>query len=143
MVPKESQFDFTFSYWIFVWFLIYYFGITKYNPKIWLMIALGFNSFQLIDMIIRKNYIRGFFFIVINILIKIIPIYLLWNTKNKVSDFVAGLVLSVIFFLWVLFRIGSIENIIKYFKNMRQLEINNKPSTPLITFFEKRLRYFK
>jgi hypothetical protein len=136
MVPKHPTFEFTFSYWIFAWFLIYYFGFTKYNPKIWLIIALIINIYNyLFGYNKNKNYFLNILYFIINFFIKIIPLYLLFNTKIKFSDFIAGLVLLNVFFLWLLFRMGSIKNIIQYFKMLFKKEKNNKPSTPLINFF--------
>jgi hypothetical protein len=143
MVPKESQFEFTFSYWIFFWFLIYYFGYTKYNPKIWLIIGLILNTFQVRIMINNRNFKALLDFFIINFFIKMLPIYLLWNSKNTIVDFNAGIVLLIIFFIWMLFRLGSIKNIIKYFKNMHYLLVNNKPSTPLITLLDKIYKKYK
>ena len=135
MVPKDPTFEFTFSYWIFVWFLIYYFGFTKYNPKIWLMIAL---IIKIVPYLIglRKNnngYLLIIYYMIINFFIKIIPLYLLRNTVSNLKDFIAGIVLLILFFLWLFIRMGSIKDIIQYFENLFEKEKNNKPSTPLVS----------
>jgi len=139
MVPKEPTFEFTFSYWIFAWFLIYYYGFTKYNPKIWLMIALIINIVSyLIGFKKNKNsYLLTILYTIINFCIKIIPIYLLRNTVSNLKDFIAGIVLLILFFLWLFFRMGSIKDIIQYFENLFEKEKKNKPSTPLISFIFK------
>jgi len=140
MVPKEAKFEYTFSYWIFSWFLLYYFKITKYNPKIWLVIALVINIFQQIFRIYKKDYIRIILFTIINFFIKILPLYLLRNTKYKFIDFIAGCILFIVFFLFMFYRLGSVANIIKYFNNLKNAQKHNKPSTPLITFFESNIK---
>jgi len=140
MVPKEAKFEYTFSYWIFAWFLLYYFKITKYNPKIWLVIALVINIFQQIFRIYKKDYIRIILFTIINFFIKILPLYLLRNTKYKFIDFIAGCILFIVFFLFMFYRLGSVANIIKYFNNLKNAQKHNKPSTPLITFFESNIK---
>ena len=67
-----------FSYWIFIWFILYYIGLIKYNPLFLLIIGYIFTLFELIFMIINKiskyNLIK---FIIINIIIKFIPILLI------------------------------------------------------------------
>ena len=67
-----------FSYWIFIWFILYYFGLTKYNPLLLLLVGYIFTLFEFIYLIINKtskyNLIK---FFLINILIKFIPILLI------------------------------------------------------------------
>jgi hypothetical protein len=139
MVPKEAEFEYTFSYWIFAWFLLYYFKFTNYNPKIWLIIAIIINIYNKIFGNYKINYLRIILLIIITFFIKILPLYLLRNTKYKFIDFIAGIVLILIFFLFMFFRLGSIQNIKKYFKNLDDAEKLNKPSTPLIAFIESHI----
>ena len=67
-----------FSYWIFIWFILYYLGLTKYNPLFLLLVGYIFTLFEFIYLIINKtskyNLIK---FFIINILIKFIPILLI------------------------------------------------------------------
>jgi hypothetical protein len=67
-----------FSYWIFIWFIVFYIGLTKYNPLFLLLIAYIFTLFEYIYLIINKsskyNLLKH---LLINILIKVIPILLI------------------------------------------------------------------
>ena len=67
-----------FSYWIFIWFILFYVGLTKYNPLFLLLVGYIFTLFEFIYLIINKtskyNLIK---FFIINILIKFIPILLI------------------------------------------------------------------
>jgi hypothetical protein len=67
-----------FSYWIFIWFILFYLGLTKYNPLLLLLVGYIFTLFEFIYLIINKtskyNLIK---FFIINILIKFIPILLI------------------------------------------------------------------
>jgi hypothetical protein len=67
-----------FSYWIFIWFILYYLGLTKYNPLLLLLVGYIFTLFEFIYLIINKtskyNLIK---FFIINVLIKFIPILLI------------------------------------------------------------------
>jgi hypothetical protein len=137
MIPKEAKFEYTFSYWLFAWFILYYFKITKYNPKIWLIIGVIINIFQTIVKLYNKKYIKIINYIIVNFFIKFLPLYLLRNTKYKFIDFIVGIILLIVFLLFLLLSLGSITNIIKYFKNLKDAEKYNKPSTPLITFLNK------
>lgn len=137
----EPRFEFTFSYWVFAWFLLYWFRIVKYNPKIWLIIALLIVIFGEIFRIIFKKWHRTwidiFLFIVITIIIKVIPIWILRNTRVEVDDFLAGIVLFIGFALWMVFRLGSINEIIKYEKDVENRLTEKKAATPLINFLHK------
>ncbi len=37
--------DLMFSYWLFIWYILYEIEITEYNPKAWLIFALISNSY--------------------------------------------------------------------------------------------------
>ena len=132
------RFEFTFSYWIFAWFLVYYFGFTKYNPKIWLIIGLALGILgDIIMSLIHADFINLHFliqFIIINVFLKAIPIYILRNTRIKMKDFIAGIALLCIFFVWVYIRLGSVSEIFNYINDLIKLKRQDKPSTPLINY---------
>ena len=54
----STRIDFTFSYWIFAWFILYQLNIIKYNPKIFLILASIENLILLFMMIYYKNNIK-------------------------------------------------------------------------------------
>jgi hypothetical protein len=63
MKSNSQRFDFVFSYWIFIWYLLYMLKIVIYNPKWALMIALIENTFALALMFFYKNsFINIFLF---------------------------------------------------------------------------------
>ena len=91
----NPRFDLVFSYWIFVWYLLYIFKVTSYNPKLYLLLGLIENLAYLFLMIYYKNsllYISLFIFI--NVFIKVIPFMSLQNTDYNSKDAVAGVILS-------------------------------------------------
>jgi len=136
MVPKEAQFDLTPSYWIFTWFLLFYFGFTSYNPKIWLILALMESIFVGIHFVTYqlKTPLIPLLYIIINVCIKVIPIYLVRNTPYRWADFNAGIVLLAVQTIWAIIRLGSIENLIQYYKMISGINRKGgKPSTPLIS----------
>jgi hypothetical protein len=89
-----------FSYWIFVWFLLFYFKLTSYNPFIILLIAYIFTLFELIYLfyykINRYNLIK---FFIINVIIKFIPILLIFKYPIEIrkKDLLFGLYLFLIY----------------------------------------------
>jgi len=124
-IDKSPRFDLTFSYWIFVWFLIYYCvslanrvtkddselvsdGEEKWtipNPKIWLIIGLVFNLLMVATMIYYRNSLKYILmFGSINCAIKLVPIWLLQNTPLLWSDFGAGAALFTTYLGWLAYN---------------------------------------
>lgn len=91
------------SYWILAWYVLYMLNLTKYNPKIWLIILIiGIIIISLI-LLYYKNYKALLSCIGFNIIIKVIPILTIWNTKIVMRDFYAGLLLFIIYNLWLMY----------------------------------------
>lgn len=78
-----------FSYWIFIWFLLYYFRIVHSNPKWWLVLAF-IQNIIVIFLLIRYKYSLKFILIfgLIAVLVKVIPFMLIKDTKVHNTDFV-------------------------------------------------------
>lgn len=137
----EPRFEFTFSYWIFAWFLLYYFGATSFNPKIWLIIALLANIYAEIAARIlhlwTRPWIDIFVYICLDLVIKIMPIWILRDTPLRMKDFIAGIVFWVVFKLWMLFRLGSISEIEKYDKGVLDNLSKKKAGTPMIDLLHR------
>ena len=94
MIPRL---DFVFSYWIFAWWLVYAAGFTSFNPKLILILGIIENTIGL--FFLPKEKIL--FYLVINLFIKVIPLYLVWNTKIQQRDVVFTFVLFLFYVAWV------------------------------------------
>ena len=130
-IEKSPRFDLTFSYWIFVWFLIYYcVSLASFyttapsspspeeskdsedektwtipNPKIWLIIGLSCNFAFVTLMIYYRASLRYIFmFLFINCIIKMIPIWLLRDTPWLWRDFWAGVALFITYLGWLMYN---------------------------------------
>jgi|LauGreDrversion4_2_1035121.scaffolds.fasta_scaffold02683_18 hypothetical protein len=92
--------DFIFSYWIFVWFILYFTHSITISPKLWLWISLVENIVSIFFMLHSKFYyiLR---FIVINFFIKMIPLYLLWKEPIRKSDIVYSGIVFIVYNLWL------------------------------------------
>jgi hypothetical protein len=89
-----------FSYWIFIWFLLYYFKFTKYNPLLTLIIGYIITVGELIYLISQKtNKYNLIKFTIINVIIKVIPILLIYNHKITFKEFVINF---YIFFIYII-----------------------------------------
>lgn len=139
--------DFLFSYWIFVWFIIYYTAITidatserlklfrEYgSPLLVLCIALIENLISIAVFIaysIKKSTLLKY--IIMIILAKGVPLYLLRNSEIKpVSDF---LILSVVFGIYNFYLFLNKTNIFEAYHEVFQSIINQDERTPMFVFF--------
>lgn len=114
-----------FSYWVFVWFILYYIGLTKYNPLLLLIVAYIFTLFEFIYLILKKsskyNLIK---FLIINIIIKLIPILLIikFPLRFDLKDIYISIYL--IFFYIIIMSIMN-KNPYEYYKLMLHTYIYN------------------
>tara|TARA_B100000925_G_C21990496_1_gene466579 strand:+ start:168 stop:566 length:399 start_codon:yes stop_codon:yes gene_type:complete len=130
-------FDKKISYWIFVWFLIYYFNFTSYNPFLLLVLGFIFNLYNMFCMYFKKMYDKLFVYAIVNICIKFIPILLLIYDNRAYID-VKSFNFTVIFVIVYLLYMRLTNTSLKkaYYNN----ENNN---TPLTNFLEKYMQKFK
>ena len=141
---SPPRYDFTFSYWILVWFFLYYNKIITYNPKIWLVLGLIHNLITLIMMFYYQNsFLYLFLFIIVNVIIKIIPLWLSFSESPSEAgsiltrmrkfmrfnedDFWFGAGLFAVHLLWLSANNSSYPQFLKDgMKRIRQ----NKPVGP-------------
>jgi hypothetical protein len=114
-----------FSYWIFIWFILYYIGLIKYNPIFLLILAYIYALFEFIYLIIHKtskyNLIK---FFLINTLIKLLPILLIikFPLRFKLDDIYVSIYLILIYL--ILMSIMN-KNPYDYYKMMIKTYIND------------------
>lgn len=132
---NRMRFDFVFSYWIFTWYVLYIFKVVRFNPKILLEVGLLENLGQLSMMIYYNNSIQYILlFIIINTLIKVIPIYSIWNSKTTRYDIYAGIILFFVYFLYLRINRVDIRKHLEYgFESIKE----NKSFSPAITLLNK------
>lgn len=89
-----------FSYWIFIWFLFYKLGWTKYNPYGWLVLGLICDLFSFFLMLFYRNdFLNPFLFAFLQFFIKVVPIGVLWGSSIRWRDIYAGLGLLVVYLI--------------------------------------------
>lgn len=102
---KETfRYDFVFSNWIFVWFVLYYLGAIPFSPLLAIWIGLACNTYEFLSKqkhesdAWRKDYILW------NVNIKILPAAILLARREKIrwkNDFVVILGVYALFLFWV------------------------------------------
>ena len=135
------RFDLVFSYWLFFWYILYIYKFTQYNPKMLLKIGILENIILLWMMFNFGTKTETIFkFILINTFIKFIPLYTIINTTIHIKDIIAGIVLFIIYIIWVYVNGYSI---IEYHNKIFESLIQGKNETPFMFLLEKIKVYFK
>ena len=128
--------DSIFSYWLFLWFLLYYFKFIDYNPYFGLILDLIVNAIMLFIFLIYENYYKAFLFLLVMVSIKVIPIYLLRKSKIVKKDIYALIFLFIFYIIYCkFFEIRTFANNKNYYKN-------EKIKTPFMYLFDKIIKSF-
>ena len=94
--------DLVFSYWIFIWFFLYYMQVVHFSPKFALILGLIENIGMFILMLTYGTSMRTIvYFLIINSLIKIAPLYYLKEEKVSRKDVAATFLLFLLFIVWL------------------------------------------
>lgn len=133
--------DLVFSYWIYFWFILYAFKITKYSPKFPLILGLIHNIIMLFLMLVYGTSKRTiFYFIVINTLIKVMPLYYLRNEVIKTKDLYFTIFLFIIFIFWLHLNKQSLFGNIKLIYDSL---LFGQDKTPFMALINKLKKNFK
>lgn len=103
--------DMVFSYWIYIWYILYIYKFTSYSPKFSLVLGVIDNFIMLILMVIYGQTI--IYFIIVNTLIKVIPLYNLRNETIKLQDIYFTIGLFGIFIGWLYINEQSLTGNLK------------------------------
>jgi hypothetical protein len=129
------RFDLVFSYWIYVWYVLYALSATKFSPKFPLILGLLDNIVMLVLMFAYCTSSRTIgYFIVINTLIKIVPLYYLRKEPIKLNDVYFTVLLFLIFVIWIHLNNQSL------YGNMKLIHdslIYGQDKTPFMDFINK------
>lgn len=127
--------DLIFSYWIYLWYILYVFKVIKYNPKLAIIFGIIENLTVLILMYIYgTKKLLVILFTIMFIILKIIPLYTIWNVKiNLKYDSINTLLLFLIYLMWVSVNNLSLKNALNSTKN---LILHNKNTTPGMVWLE-------
>ena len=129
--------DFIFSYWIFVWVILYLSNIVTISPKLWLIAALFENIISIFFML-DSTFYYIFRFIFINFWIKLIPLYLLRNEPiHKVNVVYSGIIF-IIYILWLFINGQTVYTIYKMLYNA---QLNKSTHIGLLSYVYDKIIY--
>ena len=133
--------DLVFSYWIYIWYILYAFKFTIYSPKFPLVLGLIDNIIMLIMMLSYGTSRRTiFYFILVNTFIKVVPLYYLRNETISIRDIYLTFCLFLVFIFWLhLNKQSLIGNIKLVYDSL----LYGKDQTPFMSFINKIKKNFK
>lgn len=109
--------DHLFSNWIIVWYIIFIFNFTKYNPKFALIIAIVQNLIGLIYKLLSDSIYNAFILALIMFFIKLIPLYTIIHTKIKKKDIYFTIFLFILYNVWLYINRTNLYEILIELKN--------------------------
>jgi len=127
--------DYIFSYWIFVWYLLYIVGVKTYNPKFAIIIGTIENLCIVLLMLYYNTRTKLIIlFIVMMTILKLIPLITLWTTKIYSKDIIATGILFIIYLGWILI---NKKTMFDFTCQTYDLVIHNKNTLPGMTLLTK------
>lgn len=133
--------DLVFSYWVYFWYILYSFSFIRYSPKFPLILGLIDNIIMLFLMLLYGTSRRTIiYFIIINTLIKAVPLYYLRNESIKINDIYFTFVLFLLFVIWL--HINK-QNLVGNIKLIHDSLLYGKNKTPFMAFIHALKTNFK
>jgi uncharacterized membrane protein len=133
--------DFVFSYWIFAWYLLYELKVTTFSPKFSLILGLIENIIMFILMIHFGSKINTLvLFIIINIFLKVIPLYTLRNETFNIKNLYFAICFFAIYIFWLHINHVTLQGSLK---EVYESLIHNKNNTPFMQLFENISKKYK
>ena len=121
--------DLIFSNWIFVWALIYIAGLTKFSPKIAIIIAILENiGSSILLKTVNYKTLRA---ILLYFLLKLLSLAIVINDVVIMRDFIVLILLFLIYTGWLFI---NDETVIGYYKKIHHSLNNNDNNTPFVNF---------
>ena len=120
--------DLVFSYWILAWYFAYIAKLTPYNPKWAFVLGIIENTIFAIALVLYGGAISSIvLFLLVNLVLKGLPLYTIYNTKSTITDIYSLIGLFVIYTIWVqLNGTDFIRHNIKIFQSV----LHGKNETP-------------
>jgi hypothetical protein len=130
--------DLIFSYWIVLWFFLYITKIIPYNPKYLFIAGIILAVFQVTIMLTyQKSFTYIFAFVLANLLIKGIPLYMLYRRKTHTIDLYVMLFSVFVYCCWL--KMNN-KNIKRFFMEYLTPNENGRKSFPITNVIYETLK---
>jgi len=133
------RFDLVFSYWIYLWYVLYIFKFTTITPKFAIIIGIIENTILLLLISIYGSNIKTIIkFLIMMFIFKLLPYYYVKDTKININNIIITFILFFVYLIWI--HINNV-NFKVSMKDIFDSLINNKNKTPFMYFFKKFLNF--
>lgn len=140
-MAKALRADLVFSYWIYAWFILYACKYLKYSPKFALILGLLDNVVMLLFMMLFGTSVRTiFYFVLINTIIKALPLYYLRQERITGKDIYFTCGLFILFIGWLHINEQSLIGNIKIIHDSLLYGKNETPFMSLLSGIEKNFK---
>lgn len=124
------RFDLIFSNWMFVWFILYWFQFTQYNPKAVFIMGVFENLITVILAIYYKTSAKYIlYFLGLIVFLKMFLLYLIWNTRFLRKDAIATILVTLVYVTWL--QLNN-TNVFDLYRKVVTSVINEKNETPIL-----------
>jgi hypothetical protein len=133
--------DLIFSYWIYLWYILYIFKVVKYNPKFAIICGMIENLIILLLMCIyNTKKILIVLFIIMFFILKLIPLYTIWNDNIKLNDDIKNTsLLFIIYLVWIHLNQLNITDALTNSKNLILYNKNTMPGMTILQYIWKNI----
>ena len=122
--------DLNFTCWILVWFVLYFFKVIHYNPKYLLILGIVLAVLQFGVLVLYYKSISYIIaFIMANLLLKGLPLYVIYSAKTTAEDVY---VLFIFVVLYAVYLKLNNKNIYRFFVEFMTPSVNGRKSFPVI-----------
>jgi hypothetical protein len=120
---------------MFVWFILYWFQFTQYNPKAVFVFGVFENLITVILAIYYKTSAKYIiYFLGLIVFFKMLLLYLIWNTRFSMKDAIATILVTLIYLTWL--QLNNV-NVVDLYKKVITSVINEKNETPILGLIHK------
>ena len=128
--------DLIFSYWIYLWYILYIFKVLKYNPKLAIICGMIENLVIFLLMCIyNTKKILVVLFIIMFFILKLIPLYTIWNDNIKFNDDIKNTsLLFIIYLVWIHLNQLNITDALTNSKNLILYNKNTMPGMAILQY---------
>ena len=133
--------DLIFSYWIYLWYILYIFKVVKYNPKFAIICGMIENLIILLLMCIyNTKKILIVLFIIMFFILKLIPLYTIWDDNIKLNDDIKNTsLLFIIYLVWIHLNQLNITDALTNSKNLILYNKNTMPGMTILQYIWKNI----
>ena len=92
-----QRLDYIFSYWLLLWYILYILKLVPFNPFWFILGGVVVNTLEIfLGQVDNIPY-----FVLVNVFLKIIPLYTLRGVKTTSADMYAGFVYLAMYIAWM------------------------------------------